>query len=142
MTRFWLGAAILAVLLGLGIGITVAVDRFCDPISADLSRAAAVVQQNRWEQAQKLSDGAQQRWQKHRALHAAVSNHEPMEQIDALFEQLKIYSRAGDSLRFAECCAQLASLTAALGESRRRRTSEPSSRARSASTSRTARLSF
>ena len=117
MTRFWLGAGLLAWLLAMGIGITVAVDRFCDPISGDLSRASVLVQQGRWEQAEQLSTQAQQRWEQHRALHAAVSNHEPMEQIDALFEQLKIYSQAGDGLRFAECCAQLSSLTEALGES-------------------------
>lgn len=117
MKRFWLGSGILAVLLALGITATVAVDRFCQPISRDLTLAAQVVRRNEWVQAEQLADSARQRWQQHRALHAAVTNHEPMEEIDALFDQLKIYAEEGDSLHFAECCVRLASLTEAVAES-------------------------
>lgn len=117
MTRFWLGTAVLACLLALGIAVTVVVDRFCEPISRELSEASHAAVQGSWEQAEALSDRARQRWEQHRAVYAAVTNHEPMEQIDALFDQLKIYGRARDGLRFAECCARLASLTGAVGES-------------------------
>ena len=117
MMRFWLGVGILLGLLVLGIVVTLAVGQFCEPISQKLSEASLTAQQGRWELAEQLSERARQRWEQHRALHAAVSNHEPMEQIDALFSQLEIYRKTKDGVRFAECCAQLSSLTAALGES-------------------------
>ena len=116
MKRFWLGLAILVGLMALGIAVTVMVDRFCAPISRELDRACLAVQQGKWDQAEQLSGWAKKRWEKHRALHAAVTNHEPMEQIDALFDQLEIYKQARDSLRFAECCARLVSLTDAVAE--------------------------
>lgn len=116
MKRFWLGTAVLAALLALGIATTVAVDRFCQPISQELTRAEQAARAGQWSQAGQLSDRARQRWEQHRALHAAVTNHEPMEEIDALFRQLDIYTAEGDSLRFAECCARLASLTEAIAE--------------------------
>ena len=116
MKRFWLGVMILAGLLALGIGVTVAVNRFCDPISGELSQASDAVLQDQWAAAEQAARRARSRWERHRALHAAVGNHEPMEEIDSLFEQLEIYSRQRDGLRFAECCAQLASLITTLGE--------------------------
>ena len=117
MKRFWLGVIILAGLLALGVGVTVAVDRFCRPISRELAEAAQAAEQGNWDRAKRLAARANERWDQHRALHAAVTNHEPMEEIDALFEQLEIYRRAADGLRFAECCARLASMTDAVGES-------------------------
>lgn len=117
MKRFWLGVIILSGLLVLGFTAMVAVDRFCQPISRNLTEAACAVELGNWDLAHQLATQANERWEQHRALHAAVTNHEPMEEIDALFEQLEIYRQAEDGLRFAECCARLASMTDAVSES-------------------------
>jgi len=117
MKRFWFGAALLAVLLGLGIAATLGMAWICDPISHRLDEAADAVQDGQWEQALTMADSARVHWEQWRSISAAVTNHEPMEEVDALFEALEIFARQRDTVRFADCCARLSALTAAISES-------------------------
>ena len=113
MKRFWLGIALMAALLAAGIGTTVAMTHICTPIAHHLQQAA---QADTWEQATAHSDRARSRWEAYRRLSASVTDHEPMEQVDALFHALTVYKQQGEHVRFAECCAQLASQTQAIAE--------------------------
>lgn len=117
MKRLWLGIGILAVLLVVGITATVSMENICQPLTEALNEAAEAVQTGQWEQALELSETAHARWQHWRGISAAITNHEPMEEVDALFDTLKIYARQRDVVRFADCCAQLAALTDAISES-------------------------
>lgn len=113
MKRFWIGVSVMAVLLAVGLSVTVAIDTLCAPISHQLQQAA---QTEAWEQATALAATAQQSWQQRRKFCAAVTDHEPMEQIDALFCSLEVYIRQQDRTRFHEACARLASMTDAIGD--------------------------
>ena len=42
---------------------------------------------------------------------------EPMDEIDALFAEVKVYGRQEDTTQFSAACAHLASLLDAMGES-------------------------
>ena len=116
MKRFWLGAALLFLLLGLGFFSAGATSHICEPLGQQLEQGAQLAQQQQWQQALKLSRQAQQRWEQNHKAVAAVSSHEPMEEVDALFEALEIFARQRDALRFAEYCARIASLTEAIAE--------------------------
>ena len=116
MKRFWLGLSILSALLGLAITSAVGMRRICAPLTAQLEDAAKAVQAEQWEQALALSDSARMRWEHFRRVSASVTNHEPMEEVDALFDTLEILSHQKDPVRFAESCARLATLTDAISE--------------------------
>ena len=61
-----------------------------------------------WQQARQGAEEARQQWQQHWKLWAALGDHRPMEEIDALFGQLKARAAAGDREEFAGISAELA----------------------------------
>ena len=85
MNRLWLGLCILAILLALGSVTTYGMGQICTPISDKLSSAAELVQNGQWQQACDLSHQAQKQWEQWHDLTASVTDHEPMEEVDALF---------------------------------------------------------
>lgn len=117
MKRVWLGIGILILFLALGLITTQGIHAIFHPLSDTLRKASNAVQEGQWEQAEAMTQAARQRWEKYRNITAALTNHEPMEEADALFDALAVYARQQDLVHFAECCAQLASLTEAIGES-------------------------
>lgn len=116
MKRFWLGVAILTLLLSFGIAATLGADRVCNPVVSALEAAATAIQEENWEQADLCTKQARQRWEQYRSALAALSDHTPMEEVDAQFRALEIYARQKDQIRFADCCARLSSLTGAIAE--------------------------
>lgn len=117
MKRFWLGVALLLLLLAAGIGATLGMGSICGPITDGLDKAAAAVQAGQWEQAEEFSRSSRQRWEHSRDLLASLTSHEPMEEVDALFQALEIFAAQKDMIRFADCCARLSALTRAISES-------------------------
>ena len=113
MKRFWIGMAVMAALLVVGLSVTAAIDTLCTPISHQLQQAA---QTEAWEQATALAASAQHSWEHRRKFCAAVTDHEPMEEIDTLFRALQVYARQQDRTLFQDACAQLAAMTDAIGE--------------------------
>ena len=116
MKRFWLGAALLAVLLAAGIFSTVATERFHHSLSRRLEATASAALAQDWESAGELLHQCRSHWARHRNFVAAVASHEPIEDIDSLYDQLDIYFSQRDSQGFALCCATLHHRTQALGE--------------------------
>lgn len=116
MNRLWLGLCILAILLSLGGVTTYGMEQICSPISDALASAAALVQEGQWQQARDLSHKAQKRWEQWHNLTASVTDHEPMEEMDALFAALEIFANQKDTQRFAESCARLSALTDAVSD--------------------------
>lgn len=116
MKRLWLGVGILAVLVSLGVASTVGVGRVCEPLSQNLASAADQVQAGKWEQAVTLSQQSRARWERWHHIIAALTDHEPMDEVDSLFAALEIYARENDRIRFADCCARLSALIEAIGE--------------------------
>lgn len=113
MKRVWF-ALILMLLLGLGgLTVTAQVDRICRPIAAALEQAAPAAA----EEAGRLCADARQKWEQSRKFLASVTDHEPMEEVDALFRSLEVYLHHEDGLHFSQACAQLASQVRAIGES-------------------------
>lgn len=116
MRRLWLGIALLAALLALGIWVAAAMQDIHEQGAAMLDEAAAAAQRGEMPTAQRLSEQAACVWEAHRRPVACVADHTPMDEIDALFAQLPVYARSDESVHFAATCAQLAQLLRAMGD--------------------------
>lgn len=116
MKRFWFGAALLAVLLGLGIGAAWGAEKLNAPVARELEQAASEALSGSWEEAENLAGKAWSRWEKNWQLTAVAEDHRPLEAIDSLFAQLMVYTRSRDEVRFAACCAALCSQIRAVGD--------------------------
>ena len=119
MNRLWLGLGILVVALAVGLGVTWGLGQVQEPISRDLSQAAVCARQENWPQAVALADQARERWERHWHFGASVTDHEPMEEIDALFAELEVWQERRDPEEFGSRCARLSRLTMAIADAHR-----------------------
>lgn len=117
MKRMWIGVVLLAVLLISGILVTEFMERTHGPIAEDLAEAAALAMEGHWDKAEALTVKVRKSWEKRLPLTAAFVDHEPMEEVEALFARIDVCARERNRLDFASTCAYLAKLMEALGES-------------------------
>ncbi len=117
MKHFWLGAGILLFFLISGLLTSFAFARIHEPLSEALEDAAEAAMEGDWEKAVFFANTATSRWKKYRALTAAVADHAPLEEMDAAFEVLDIYTELGWWGEFAALCAQLSQMASAMAES-------------------------
>ena len=84
-----------------------------------MTRAAEAAVREDWVTARACAEKARERWQKHRRYAAALLDHGPLEETDALFAELEIYDKRSMAADFAAVCALLARQAEAMGESQR-----------------------
>ena len=113
---FWTGVLILALLLGLTLGISWAMNAIHSPLQQSLERAADAALKGDISQAQQLGDQAKQRWDTFRKAIAVVADHTPMDEIDQLFGQMRAYAYAEEETELAACCAQLSRLIQSMAD--------------------------
>ena len=116
MRRLWLGIGLLVGLLILGIFTTVAITRIQEPIAETLEAAEEAARQGDWVLGVDLSKKARARWDRYRKITASVTDHTPMEEVDALFAAMEVYGEQGDRVSFCACCARLSSWIRAVSE--------------------------
>ena len=116
MKRGWIGVGLLAVLLVTGLLVTWFMDRTHTNISEELERAAGFAMAGDWEEAAESAEEAYEDWQDSWHFSAAFADHEPMEEIDALFSQLLPYLAARDRVSFSAACRELARQVEAVGD--------------------------
>lgn len=107
MGKGWLGAGLLAVCLLLGICLSVAADKACLPTEALLAQAAEKTLSGDFEEGIALGMEAKDQWQAQWNGIAAIADHEPMDEVDALFAEMEIYAKTGEQPHFAACCQEL-----------------------------------
>ena len=117
MKRIWIGIGLLAALLAVGLWLGEFMEDAHQPGARDLNRAAQAAQEGNWDTAKALAARAGEIWQKKWRVTAAVADHEPMDEMDGLFAEVKVYGRQEDTTQFSAACAHLASLLNAMGES-------------------------
>ncbi len=118
MNRLWIGVAVLAVFLGLGIGSNLYLGKVEAPMTAALeaaAEAALIDPSEAGEQAQR----ALRLWEESRDLIAAVSPREPVDRAEGLFIQLPLYIRREAWTDLAACCLQLKEVIRSLAETQR-----------------------
>ena len=117
MKRIWFGAALLCVMLILGLGSSRLMERIHMRQSEDLAHAAECAMEDNWAGAEKYLQSARREWNRNRALIAGLSDHEPMDQAEGLFAQLEIFVAVRDAVSFGSTCRYLSSQLEALGKS-------------------------
>lgn len=104
MNRIRIGIALLLVLLWAGWEAQNTMARIHHPLSAAMENAAAYACAGEMRTASALAAFANNQWQQHRTLVSALADHQPLEDIEALFAQLPA---AADEKAFASLCLDL-----------------------------------
>ena len=115
MKRSWIGIGLLAALLALGIWTAGVMEASHLPGEEKLQRAAWLALDGQWPQAEALTKQARKKWEGAWKFSAALSDHEPMDQIDGLFAELEVYAQTRDAVAYSGTCAHLAELLEAIG---------------------------
>ena len=116
MKRLYIGIVLLAVLLVLGIVLTVSFAALHNPLSDRLLQASRIAGDD-LHQAAALAGEAKLQWDQWRRFTAAVSDHRSLEQIDAQFARVAVFARLDQPAEFAATCAELSRLLSAMADS-------------------------
>ena len=116
MKRSRFGFGLLLVLLILGAVSALWMVKATEPMSARMEQAGNAALDKDWDLAQRTAGDVRQDWDRRFSFFAALTDHEPMENINGLFAQLEVYGQRRDPQGFAAVCAQLARDLEAIGE--------------------------
>ena len=116
MKREWIGMGLLLALLVLGLLTTKRMEHTCGEMAEQFSQAGTLALAEDWEGADRLLRQARSRWEESWRLSAALTDHEPMEEVDSRLEELEVYQKQRDNLAFAALCAQIASQIEDMGD--------------------------
>ena len=106
--RSWLGIGLLAALLLFGFGAGYIIESFHSPTAQYLEKAAEAAQNDDGHRAAALLKRAEDRWQRYRHRTAALTDHNPMDQIEDLFAETGTLAQLGQWQTVAARCRQLA----------------------------------
>ena len=115
MKRCWIGVVCLVLLLMGGLYVDRVMGRSHAPVSQDLDRAAECAKADDWTGAEAFADRARENWEKNWHFSAAFADHEPMENIDALFSRLTVFAAAREKEEFGALCRELSRQVKAMG---------------------------
>ena len=116
MKRFWLGVGLLLGMLVLGIFVTKSMAGIHEPIGKTLLEAGKFAFEEDWAGADASFLEARGRWEQYREVTAVVTDHTPMEQIDAMFRRLEVYRQQRKRDLFQSGCAELSAWVEAVAD--------------------------
>lgn len=116
MKRFLIGVTVLALLLGVSLFVAFHTENMYKPMIRLLQEAERIAMDGDFAVAKSRAEEARKLWDRHKNTTATVADHTPMEEIDHLFAETKVYAAAEEIPHFAACCAQLAAMVQAMGD--------------------------
>ena len=116
MKRGWLGVATLLIFLALGFMTAEAMENAHRPTQVLLEQAANATLSGEFDRGVALGMEAKSQWERHWNGTAAVADHSPMDDVDALFAEMEIYAKAGEAPHFAACCTKLSRMVRDMGD--------------------------
>lgn len=116
MKRLWLGVALLAALLAASLAVQAVANHIHDPIAKDLEQAAEAALSEDWAEADRLYRRARDAWQRHHGATASLADHSPMDELDMLFAQLRVFSQEQEAVHFASTCRSAAQMAQAMAQ--------------------------
>lgn len=119
MARGWFGAGILAVFLVLGLILSGVTDKVQLPTGELLEQAAEKTLAGDFEEGIALGTEARSQWERQWKFTAAIADHSPMDEVDALFAEMEIYASTGEAPHFAACCKELSQRLEAIADAHR-----------------------
>lgn len=117
MKRVYFGFSLLILMLVIGTAITLRFSALHVPLAQQLRQAQSAAENGDWETAKAQTDAARAQWEQSRPFTAAVADHAPLEQMDALFARLAVLSQLQNLEEFAADCAELSRLATAMAHS-------------------------
>lgn len=117
MKRFWIGLSMLVLLLAASIFAQHRMERVHTPCAMDLQWSADRAREGDWQAAGALALRARESWTENWHLSAILANHQPIDEVDALFEELQVYLDRQETTSYCAACVFLAQRVLDLGES-------------------------
>ena len=117
MGRLWIGIGILVILLAMGIGLLLGSGVFFEDLSQDLEQAGELALAGNWQAAGEKAEKSREKWEQYHRFWASFTDHEPVEQMQALFSQLELYRARQLEVDFAAVCRNLVHVAEAIDES-------------------------
>lgn len=105
--RGWLGAGILALFLVMGMIGASTMDKAHMHTEELLNQAVEKTLAGQFEQAVTLGMEAKSSWDSLWNVTAIMADHNPMDEVDALFAEMEIYAKTEEEPHFAACCEEL-----------------------------------
>ncbi len=117
MKRLWIGVILLAVLLAGALLQSLGLAAVHEDLSETLEKASVAARRRDWGTAYALDAQARQQWGRCRHITAAFADHEPLEELEALLEELQICKELSLEENYAVVCSQLSQICKAISES-------------------------
>lgn len=117
MNRLWIGIVILFLLLGLGVGLVWGSGAFFGSLAREMEACGAAALAENWVLASEKATQCRNKWETYAHFWASFTDHAPIEQVQLLFSQLKLYENQRLPVEFAVCCRSLAREAEAIEES-------------------------
>ena len=117
MKRAWFGGGLMVALLVLAVALYLLPGRVNGEIAQQMRSAAEYAEKEDWENARAVSGGCEERFFRLRKFSAAFADHAPLEQMEALFLQLRIYEKQKNAVSYAAAAVELSVLAEEVAES-------------------------
>ena len=116
MRRSLFGFILMIALMVMGIAAAVWMEEHHTLIAEDLSAASRYAIDGDWENARDHVERAEEAWQKRWHRDAALTDHQPMEEIDSLFSRVAVYGELKATGDFSAGCRELSRRVEALSD--------------------------
>ncbi len=116
MRRSLFGFILLFALLAAGIAAAVWMEDHHTRIAVSLSAASRCAMDGDWDSALYHAGQAEEDWKKRWYRDAALTDHQPMEEIDSLFSRVAVYGELKDTGEFSAGCRELCRRVEALSD--------------------------
>ena len=116
MKRMWIGIGLLVLILAAAIWLWLGLGSIFAQMSRELDRAAQAASIQDWQNSSAAAENASRLWEKYRKTAAAFTDHEALEQMDALFDELSLHAQDGRYTEYAVVCVHLSRLAEAVEE--------------------------
>ena len=116
MSKLWIGIGLMILLLVGGIGILWGSHVFFGDFSQSVEEAGELALAGDWYGAARKVETSQKKWESYRHFWASFTDHEPVEQVQALFSQLELYQKQQLQTEFASACRALSHVVQAIEE--------------------------
>ena len=107
MTHFYVGLGILLLCLALCTVSVCVLQGAAEQTTALLEQAMELGNQQRFDEAEPLTDRALELWNAHRGFFGVILRHDEADEVNAAFEELQEYARNGCVEEFEPTCARL-----------------------------------
>ena len=116
MKRSWIGFFLLVALLAGSLWASRTMVTIHTENAEVLEKAARCALGGDWTGAAYLTAQAEHTWEKWELFRSAMADHNPSEEIDALFAAMKVYGSARDQVAFAALCREISEKMQAIGD--------------------------